>query len=122
VSWFLLSFKPQKRCFFAIVCAGRLAGFKLQDFSQPPAMPIRTAEPGSKEVLGAVPGNRNTRGATPQAEDIHVGILYALACREIVMTKRRARARHFVGSHRGAHTAAAHENASLNFSRRNGTG
>jgi hypothetical protein len=84
-------------------------------------MPIRTAEPGSKEALCAVPGNRDAHSPSPEAEDIQVIVLHTLACRKFIVTERRACAGHFIGSYGGANTAAAHKNASLHFSTADGT-
>src|SRR5215472_17168344 len=79
-------------------------------------MPIRAAEPGSKEALCAVPCNRDAHSPSSEAEDIQVIVLDPLACRKFIVTKRRACAGHFVGSYGGANTAPAHENASLHLS------
>src|ERR1700722_5367026 len=111
-------FGPDGLEVLTIALGGDRAIFKLSDLGQPTAVPVRAAELGLEEVLRAIPCDRNTHGPASEADNIHVVVLYPLPGREVILTECRAYAIHLVGSHGGAHTAAAHENASLHLSSR----
>src|SRR5262245_17240752 len=118
----VFSCKRQSDLDLSAHCWRRAARFKVSDLTQPAAVPVGAAERGSEEALRAVPSDRNTRGATSEAEDVHVVILDALACREIVVTKRRTCADHLVRSNGSTYATSTDENASPDLSRRHGTG
>jgi hypothetical protein len=79
-------------------------------------MSLCTAEPSGEKILRAVPGDRDAHRPASEAEYIQVIVLHSLAGRKVIVTKSRSRSAYLIGSHGGAYTAAAHENAALDVS------
>jgi hypothetical protein len=69
--------------------------FALFHFLQTAKMARRLTESGAQKIAHAVPRNGDSCRLSPEAEDVHIVILYTLARRKIVVAERRARAIYF---------------------------
>ena len=72
-----------------------------------------------QECLNEIPGNAGPNGTPAHAKNIHVVVFDALLCGKMIVNQRGSHSRHFVGTHRSAHAAAANRNAAVDFAGNN---
>jgi len=74
-------------------------------------MPLGATEVRGEEGLHEVPRDLGSDRPAPHAQDVHVVVLDALACREVIVHQRGADAAHLVRAYRRADATAADTDA-----------
>lgn len=85
-------------------------------------MPGFAAEARLDECGHKVPGDLRADRAASHAEDVHVVILHALLCREVIVDETGPRSQHLIGTEGGSHSASADGNATLALAGGHGAG
>src|SRR5215467_2975636 len=86
-----------------VLSSGLLTGglrFEGSYLAETPQMTLRFTEICRQKSLDEIPGYGRSHGPAAHTNNVHVVVLYALPCREVVVDQPGADARYFVGANR----------------------